>query len=406
MTTREDGSVTRVPYHVLLRDRQFLLVILISFTGGLGISAIPVALPAIADTLVVTDERVGLVITAFALPGIVLIPVVGVLADIYGRRPVILWALAIFGLSGLATFFVPSFEALLAVCFFQGAAFVGTLPISTTVVGDLYQGSTGVAAQGIRASVNGIARIVAPGVAGVLVGIAWYVPFGTLLFSFPVLVLVFLFFAEPVSLPSDDVETQILSQLSQYWTGFRAEASNFTFLLLTVGGAMNLFVRQAILVFIPLFAVRELGISLLATGLILSGYGGSRAITSPFAGELDAAIGRKWTLVLALGLMGLGAGLLPVSSGALSVAGFVALFGVGEAVFIPSFNDSMAAYASDDRRGGIIGSIQSIKNVGRATGPTFFGLMLAALGFPAVFLSAAVVALLYAVAVGVFFTNG
>lgn len=399
----EETTDADVSYPRLLTDGSFLLTILVSFTGGIAISAVPVVLPAIADTLGVSDGRIGLVMTVFALPIVVMIPIIGVLADTYGRRPVILWSLALFGVSGVATLAVSSFEMLLALRVLQGLAFVGTLPLSTTLVGDLYTGPTGAAAQGIRASVNGVASIIAPAIAGVLAGLAWSYPFGLFAFAFPVLVLVYLYFPEPLPQAVIDDETRMTTALSQYWTAFREEAADLTFLLLAVGGFTNLFVRQAILVFVPLFAVRVIGASVFEIGLIISAYGVIRALSSPFAGEFVSTLGRKRTLVVAVGLMGVGAGALPLVSDVVSLGVLVVVFGAGEAVFIPSFNDSMAAFASDDRRGGIIGSIQSLKNVGRAVGPAFFGLMLATGGFSTVFVTAGIIAGLYAIAVVVRF---
>ena len=400
-----ETEVDEVSYLDLVTDGRFLLTILVTFTGGLAISGVPVALPAIAETLQVSDGRIGLVQTVFALPIIVMIPLVGVLADTYGRRPIVLWSLALFGLSGVATLMVSSFEVLLALRVLQGIAFVGTLPLSTTIVGDLYTGPTGASAQGIRASVGGVAGIVAPAIAGVLAGLAWNYPFGLFAFAFPVLLLVYLYFPEPLSDGAIKDDTPVMSALSGYWTAFREEANDFTFLLLAVGGFIDLFVRQALLVFVPLYAVRIVGASVFEIGLVISAYGVIRAISSPFAGEFVSTLGRKRTLALAIGFMGLGLGALPLVSGVVLVGVLVVVFGAGEAVFIPSLNDSMAAFASEDRRAGIIGSIQSIKNIGRAVAPAFFGVVLAVGGFPVLFLTAGVIAGLYASVVLTYFDS-
>ncbi|MDX1746250.1 MAG: MFS transporter, partial [Halobacteriales archaeon] len=307
--------------------------------------------------------------------------------------------LLLFGLSGVATLVVSTFEVLLALRVLQGIAFVGTLPLSTTLVGDLYTGAPGAAAQGIRASMNGVAGIAAPAIAGLLAGIAWNYPFGLFAFAFPVFVLVYLYFPESLPEGSIDRDTAVVKALLEYWTVFRKESADSRFVLLAVGGFTDLFVRQAILVFVPLYTVRIVGASVFATGIVISAYGVIRAVTSPFAGEFVSVLGRTRTLAVAIGVMGLGSAVLPFASDIVLVGVFVVVFGAGEAVFIPSLNDSMAAFASDDRRGGIIGSIQSLKNIGRAAGPAFFGLLLAAGGFAAVFLVAGVLSGLYALVV-------
>lgn len=156
-----DGGAD-VSYPSLLTDPALLAVFLISSTAAVGINAVPVALPRIATTFAVSEARIGLVMSAFTLPVIVLLPITGVLADIYGRRAVVLPSLFLLGLTGVATVLVTNFQALLVLRGLQGVAFAGTLPLSATLTGDLYTGPEGSAAQGIRSGLNGLASAVTP----------------------------------------------------------------------------------------------------------------------------------------------------------------------------------------------------------------------------------------------------
>ena len=60
------------------------------------------------------DSRAGVFVAAGTLPGIVMAPVIGVLADRFGRRAVLVPCLVAFGVFGLLSALAPTFPALLA----------------------------------------------------------------------------------------------------------------------------------------------------------------------------------------------------------------------------------------------------------------------------------------------------
>lgn len=130
-------------FATLLRDSSLLSVFAVSFIGALGSNAVPAALPAISSALNVGSGRIGLVLAVFYLPLIVLNPVLGIFSDMYGRRQIIVPSLVAFAASGMATLAVDQFEVLLALRVAQAVAFAGTLPLTATLVGDLYAGSLG-----------------------------------------------------------------------------------------------------------------------------------------------------------------------------------------------------------------------------------------------------------------------
>src|SRR5690625_7908636 len=79
----------------------------------MGVSSIAPALPSIARTFSVTNDQIGLLITFYTLPGIILTPILGVIADRYGRKRVVIPSLFFFGIAGTACDFPTPFEQLL-----------------------------------------------------------------------------------------------------------------------------------------------------------------------------------------------------------------------------------------------------------------------------------------------------
>src|SRR5215212_1485895 len=103
----------------------------VTLMAVLGTSSITPAFPTIVRALGISSGQVGLLITFFTLPGIVMTPLLGVLSDRYGRKKIL----------------VP------ALLFFQGmgAAALGTLNV--TVIGDIYDGRERSSALGYNSSV-------------------------------------------------------------------------------------------------------------------------------------------------------------------------------------------------------------------------------------------------------------
>jgi MFS transporter, ACDE family, multidrug resistance protein len=91
----------------------------VTLMAVLGTSSITPAFPTIVREVGVSSGQVGLLITIFTLPGIVMTPVLGVLSDRYGRKKILVPALLLFGLAGGACAFASSFDILLALRFFR-----------------------------------------------------------------------------------------------------------------------------------------------------------------------------------------------------------------------------------------------------------------------------------------------
>ena len=78
----------------------------------LGVASITPAFPKIEKELNISEQEVGLLITVFTLPGVVLTPLLGVLADRYGRKQILIPSLLLFGVAGTLCFFKDFFLTL------------------------------------------------------------------------------------------------------------------------------------------------------------------------------------------------------------------------------------------------------------------------------------------------------
>jgi MFS family permease len=396
----EDDSAGGV-YRDLLTDSGFVVVLTISIAGTMGGNVARPALPGLAAGLGITDARAGLVISAYTLPTALLVPVAGTLADVYGRRVVVIPSLVVFGAAGSAIAFVASFEAVLGLRVVQGAAVAGVSTLSITLLGDLYDDSRGAAAQGTRVGANKLNNIFGPVLVGILAGVAWSYPFLLYAFAFPVAVATYFFLPRTVTRADGgaDAETPetIRGVFGEYARALRVELRDPHLRLLVSGGGVRDAVKVGVLTFVPIFAVRELGASVVAGGAVLSARGFAGIVAAPLSGAVVDRLSRKTTLLAGLGIAVAGVLLMSVSPSVAALWVAVGVFGVGDALYAPVLKDAVTDRVADDTRAGVVGGMSTLKKLVQTAAPAAFGAVLAAAGFDPIFYIAAAIGLGYLV---------
>lgn len=387
----------RVPYVSVVTEPPVIAMAVTVFVAMIGFEAVSPALPKVADSLGVGDARVALVMTAFSAPMAVFVPVTGVLADIYGRRRVMIPSLVVFGVAGVAIAGVDTLPPILALRGIQGLGFAGVLSISVTVLGDLYTGPEGSTVMGVRASAAGFSSLVVPVTAGVLATIAWQYPFLLHVLALPAAALVYRYVPETTD--GTGRSAGVFETLRGYVGGLKLELRDRNLALLTAGGAIHGISRIVVLTFVPLFVVRELGSTLTAAGLVISARGAARTVVPPLAGPLTARLSRKQGLVGSLLVMAASTAVIPIAPTIVWVGVLVVLFIGGNALYSPILKEGVTASVGDDHRAGIVTSMYVFQFAGEAVAPAAFGVVLATLGFQPLFLAGAAVVAIYALAV-------
>lgn len=400
----ESAETDDPAYRTLLTDPSLIAVFFISSVAALGTNAIPVALPGVGDAFLLTETQIGLVMSVFTLAVLVALPVVSILADIYGRRAVVIPSLLLLGLSGLATLGVTSYLPLLGLRAIQGLTFAGTLPLTTTLTGDLYTGTAGSTAQGIRSGLNGLASAIAPIIAGVLVVIAWQYPFVLFALAIPVAGLVYRYYPETIDVDRDDHTESISAELTAYWRSIW-QAADRKLGVLIAGGFTLFFLKGGFRTFLPVFVVSELGLTATAAGTMLGVYGGTRVLISPLSGLVMARLGRKRTMVVTTCVAAFGMAAIPFALNLWTLGVATVGYAIGEALLNPVVNDAVAAFAADDQRAGIMSGLQILKNVGLTIAPVLMGTIIGLAGFKSAFLVAAAIGIGYALLIAVRFMS-
>lgn len=395
------GPSGSVSYVDLVTDRRFVVVLLVSAVGTVG-SVLPPALPAIADGLGVSDGTAGQLITAYKLPSILVVPIAAAVADIYGRRTVLLPSMALFGVAGSLMVAIRSFSLLFLVAIVLGVGAAAIYPLSVTLLGDFFSGARNDAGQGLRVAVIGIGTVLVPAAAGFLAGFRWNAPFLLFLVVLPITAVVHGTLREPLD---RSIGTRRLrSILGEYVTAVRRDLGEPALAVLVSGGFVRGFSRYALLTFAPLYAVSELGASFVVAGLLVSIRGVVLVLVAPFAGVFVAYITRKWLLVMSLSVSGLALAILPFVTGVGWLGAVIGLHTLGDATFDPVNKGTVTAMAQRDRRAGIVNTLYLLKRIGQTAAPLLFGLLLSATNYQTVFLAAGTVVGTYVLAFAAVFS--
>ena len=150
--------------------RPFVLVsiILALFMGAIEGTIVSTAMPEIVGELG-NFSLYSWVFSAYLLMNTVTVLIYGKLADLLGRKPVLLFGISIFLVGSLGAGVAWSMQSLIAFRFIQGFGAGAITPVAMTIVGDLYTKQERAKVQGYISSVWGISAILGPALGGLLI---------------------------------------------------------------------------------------------------------------------------------------------------------------------------------------------------------------------------------------------
>jgi MFS transporter, DHA1 family, multidrug resistance protein len=155
----------------MLAPGSFALTLLLSFLTALGPMSMDLYLPSLPDIaqslnapIVDVQLTIALYLLGFGVGQIVYGPV----SDRFGRRPVLLIALALYGVASIACVLAQSIDALIAARFVQGLGGAGSVVLARAVVRDIYSGVRAGRELSLMGSIMALAPIVAPMIGGLL----------------------------------------------------------------------------------------------------------------------------------------------------------------------------------------------------------------------------------------------
>jgi len=335
-------------------------------------------LPSVQAALALTDAQTGLLITSLAIPGIILAPVIGILADRFGRTRVLTVCLAGYGLAGGAIALGPPFEAILGLRLLQGAFGSSILTgLAMTLVGDFYDGPHQNTAMGVIGGATNLAVAVFPVVGGTLADVDWRLPFAVYLVSVLVAAAVYVGLEEP---PVDRVS------MDASYLADAVRAVPIGRALVLYGAAFwSFFLLFGALTAVPLVLAAEHGLGAGRIGLITTVGLLVAAFVSVLNGRLAAYVSNRTLIAAGFVSYGLGLSLAGVSQSQVAITAALVVFSFGHGLSFPAVASGIASLTGPRFRAGVMSLRTSMLMVGQAIGPWLFPLVGTRVGYAPVF---------------------
>ena len=374
------------------KDHNLHVIFGVTLMAVLGTSSITPAFPEIRDALGISSGQVGLLITVFTLPGILLTPVAGVLADRYGRRMVLVPSLFLFGIAGVACALATGFGLLLVLRTLQGVGAAALGAINITMIGDLYSGQRRTEALGYNSSVLSVGTASYPVIGGALALLGWRYPFALPLVAIPIALLVLFSLRNPE--PHNDQDLK--EYAGNIWESVRDRR--------VVGLFCSTLVTFVILFgplisYLPIFMSATYGSSSLIIGLVVATASLTTALASTQEGWLTSRFSEKTLIRTSFVFYAAALMLIPLVPNVWLLLVPTVIFGAAQSLNLPPVFSLLNEAAPDDNRGAFISINSTILRLGQTLGPVLMSVAAIPAGLGgAYFAGAALAAAMFLVA--------
>jgi len=370
----------------LYLDRNLHLIFCVTLTVVMGVSSIAPAFHDIMEALHITATQVTWLVTAFTLPGVFLTPVLGILADRYGRKKVLVPALLAFGVFGALCTLAVSFKMLVALRFMQGVGAASLGALNVTILSDLYDGPDRITAMGYNAGVLSFGTTLFPLLGGALATLGWRWPFVLPILAIPLGIVVLL----KLDCPRPDNGGAFMEYMKM---AIRRATAPRALALFGTTCATFIILYGMLVSFLPLYLASRFKAEPWAIGVIIASASLTTALMSARLGALAKAMSLHWLLVLAFVLYAVSAALTPLMPGLWWVLIPVLIFGMAQGLNIPTVQTLLAGLAPMEQRGAFMALNGTVLRIGQTLGPIIMGAAYAAGGMNGVFAMAAFIAL-------------
>lgn len=377
----------------LYAETNLRIIFSITLIAVLGVASITPAFPRMQAALNTSAEQIGLLITVFTLPGIFLAPVLGVLADRFGRKRILVPSLFLFGAAGVLCGVIHTFHNLLIFRFLQGIGAASLGSLNVTLIGDLYAGKDRTAAMGYNASVLSIGTASYPAIGGLLAMFGWYYPFFLPALAVPVGFVVLFFLHNPEPTVSQSIGLYLR-------TTMKSLANRQVAGLLVASVATFILIYGSYLTYFPFLLEERFGAPPYVIGLMMSSMSLTTAITASQLGKLSRRFSEVSLFRTAFVLYAVSLLLIPFSTNLPVLLIPLVIFGLAQGLNIPSIQTLLAALAPIEYRGAFMSLNGMALRSGQTLGPVLMGIVYALGGINAVYYAgAAVSALMLTVAI-------
>jgi MFS family permease len=362
----------------LIKDRNLHIIFAITLIAIMGVSSITPAFPKIQKFFDISPQKVGWLITAFTLPGVILTPVLGILADRFGRKKILVPSLFLFAIAGAACFFTESYINLVIFRLLQGIGGASIGALNLTLIGDIFSGNNRTTAMGYNASVLSVGTGSYPIIGGALATLGWNIPFLLPLLALPVGLAVIFSLKNP--------EPEQYQKLKDYLKSTWDNVKNVQILGLFIISIITFIILYgSYLTYFPFLIDNRFHGDSFIIGMIMSAMSFTTAITSSQLGRLTKYSSQKKLIILAFVLYTISLTLIPFVKNIFILLIPTIIFGIAQGINIPNIQSLLASLAPMKQRAAIMSINGMLLRLGQTLGPIIIGSIYAAFGLNGAF---------------------
>lgn len=371
----------------LYLNRNLQVIFTITLVAVMGVASVTPAFPKIKEYFDLNAQQVGYLMIYFTIPGIILAPFLGMFADRFGRKTIIVPSLFLFALAGFACGLSRNFDLLILFRFLQGTGAAALGSLNLTLIGDLYEGKQRSTAMGYNASVLSIGTATYPAIGGGLAMLGWYFPFFFPLVAIPVGFFVLFSLKNP-----EPRNKQKLWEYLKKTFVYIKRRRVFGLMLLNIFTFIILY--GSFLTYVPLALADKVNAEAWQIGIILSFASIATAVTSSQLGRLSSTHGDKSMLISAYILYIITLIIIPFIDHIWLFLIPSAIYGIGQGLNFPTIQSMLAGSAPIEVRAAFLSVNGMLLRGGQTLGPWLIGLVYVAFGMSWAFFAGAIVAVL------------
>jgi MFS family permease len=370
----------------VLSNPNLHIVFCVTLMAIVSVSSIVPVLPHMATHINgLSKANIGLVTTAFTLPGVLMAPVAGILGDRIGRKNLLVPSLFMFGIFGFGCFFAKDLATLLALRFLQGLGAGPLGMLNLTIIGDLFEGRERLAAMGYNASVLSVGTAAFPALGGLLALVGWNWPFVLPLIALPLGLVVAFRLKTPPLERGESLGLYMRSAARRLRSWPALTLFTVTFLTFVV-------LYGPIITYLPILLHSRYDASATSIGAIVSISSFITALASSQLGRLSSRFKGSTLMTWAFLSYAVAMVFIPLMPGKWWTILPVLFFGLGQGLNIPTLMTEISSLAPPQQRSAFMATNGMILRLSQTAAPMLMGWCYAVFGINAVYAAGAATA--------------